>query len=154
VASGLPFPAICLLLGGITPEVVFADFAVCLAAAWASCGLAVLGSVSCRRVLDVLLAVYLAQLLWYALPLVPHVAGAVGYPVGVPDWVLRINGFRALASGWSPGTVQWWDSYELSIGAMLVFGLSCALGGWFLLRGFAERLQTSAGRSHGLFRRF
>jgi ABC-type transport system involved in multi-copper enzyme maturation permease subunit len=152
IASGLPFAAICLLLGGITPEVAFADFSVCLAAAWASCGLAVLVSVLCRRFVDALLAVYLAQFLWYGLPLVSFVAGAMGYPLGEPDWIVRINAFRAIASGWSPISVLWWDFYGLSIAAMLLFGLCCGLGAWWFLRGCAERYEVAAP-ARGLFRR-
>ena len=132
--SGLPLAALCLWLGGVSPEIVFADFLVAASAAWATCAMAMLASVWGRRLVDVLLVLYVVQAFWYLLPLIKITLAFARVPLTIPDAVLRMNAFKAVSSGQSPGSVLWWDFYGVPIVAMTLWGVTCWLTAWRTLR--------------------
>ncbi len=133
VLAGLPLVALCLLLGGVAPLRVFADLLLALAVAWAGSALAVLASVWCRQMAGALLSAYLFQAAWYSLPAVRFVAALVGKPLGLPDWLLRMNAFQLLATTGSSTGVAWAD-YTPSLAATLFAGAVAAVAACRTLR--------------------
>jgi ABC-type transport system involved in multi-copper enzyme maturation permease subunit len=153
--AGLPFAAVCLWLGGIPPEILFADFLVAAAAAWATCAMAVLAAVWVRRLVDVLLLLFALQTAWYCLPLIQFFFGTFGVIVlHIPEFVLQMNAFRAIRSGQSPGTIVWWDFYGIPIVGMTVWGAACCMLAQHSLRLAWHRSQASAGSAMASARRF
>ena len=131
---GLPLCAICLLLGGVTPAALFLDFLVAITAAWATCALAVLAAICSRRLVEGLLLVVLAQMLWYILPIVDIVARAAGTGFYVPSLLLDMNAFRAIAFGQMAGATNPLQTYFATLTATAACGLACTLAAWYLLR--------------------
>ncbi len=131
---GLPLCAMCLLLGGVTPEFMFLDFLVAMAAAWASCALGVLAAMLGRRLSEALLLVLLIQMLWYVLPVVDFVARAGGTGFYIPSELLDMNAFRAIYRGQLTGVISRWDSYAGCLLATSLFSVSLSLVAWWILR--------------------
>ena len=149
---GLPLCAMCLLLGGVTPEFMALDFLLAMAAAWASCALAVLVAILSRRLSEALLLVLLLQLSWYILPVLDSVARAAATGFYIPHEILQMNAFTAIYRGQLAGTVDRWEVYAASLAATLACGLIASLAAWWLLRP-AWRREEQRGSPRSLFAR-
>ncbi len=140
----LPLAAMCLWLGGVPPEVVFADFLVAMSAAWATCAMAILAAVWGRRLVEVLLLLYVVQAFWYFLPWIQLMLGFAGIGMQIPDVILRMNAFKAISNGQAPGSVLWWDFYGVPVVAMAGWGAACWLLAWISLRPAWHRAQSQS----------
>jgi ABC-type transport system involved in multi-copper enzyme maturation permease subunit len=131
---GLPLCALCLLLGGVTPEFMALDFVVAMSAALASCALGVLASILSRRLSEALLIVLLLQFVWYILPVADTIGRAAATGFYVPSELLELNGFVAIYRGQMAGAVGRWEAYGSSVAAMLICGYAWSFIAWFILR--------------------
>ena len=111
VICGLPVMAICLLMGGIHPEVIFGALLVCAGVAVVGGSAAVFLSVLCSKTYEVILVCYLSWILFLlALPMGAMLPGwftASYVPTLVSDLVKYGNPFYLCFAPYvSPGSVD------------------------------------------------
>lgn len=137
--AGLPFCALCLLLGGLSPLQVIGDFIIAMATAWICCCFASLCAVWTKRLADALLVVILVQAIWYTTPLALMFLSFGGATfANVPSFVTNLNPFWSMNQTASPDPYAPWTTMfvELSpaLGAWIGFGLAFAVVAWWRLR--------------------
>jgi ABC-type transport system involved in multi-copper enzyme maturation permease subunit len=130
VIAGLPVMAICLLLGGIHPEVIFGSLLVCFGVALIGASGALLLSVLCTKPFEVILVCYLAWILFLLLlpasALFPAWISSSYLLAWVGDAVQYSNPFfLCFAPYVSPGSVSMLDF-------LYFFLASCGLSALFL----------------------
>jgi ABC-type transport system involved in multi-copper enzyme maturation permease subunit len=123
IASSLPVLALLTLMGGIDPVALTGSFVVLLGVAVLGCTLALALSVWGRKTHEVLLATYLAWIIWFLLvPGAAFVSWHLGYGFKPPDAILRSNVFVLTASANNPS-----DPSSPGIGDQVLF-LAVAVG--------------------------
>src|SRR5581483_2584931 len=106
LVAGLPVLVLATLLGGVAPEAVLGSFAANVAVALVTCSLAVALSVWGNKPHEVLLATYVAEVLWLlALPVYFALEAYGGFGLA-PEWLKVSNPFVLLvAPSYWPGGV-------------------------------------------------
>ncbi len=114
VICGLPVMAICLMMGGIHPEVIFGALLVCCGVALVGGSAAVLLSVLCSKTYEVILVCYLAWILFLImLPIGAVLPIWMTAPIAwtyIPEFIKYGNPFYlCLAPYVNPGSVDMVD---------------------------------------------
>jgi ABC-type transport system involved in multi-copper enzyme maturation permease subunit len=109
IACSVPVLMICTLLGGLDHGAVTAAYLVMLGTGVFGTALALMFSVWGRKPHEVLLVVYLVEILWLlAYPIYAAVDATVFKTGVVPNWLRDLNPFSlAFAPYTRPGTVEW-----------------------------------------------
>jgi ABC-type transport system involved in multi-copper enzyme maturation permease subunit len=123
VICGLPVMAICLLMGGIHPEVIFGALLVCCGVALVGGSAAVLLSVLCSKTYEVILVCYLSWIVFLLLfpieIILPTWATASLAGTFIPDFIKYSNPFYlCLAPYTSPGSVDMVDFVYYLLGCL------------------------------------
>jgi ABC-type transport system involved in multi-copper enzyme maturation permease subunit len=109
VACSVPVLMVCSLLGGLDPYAVAAAYTVMLGVGVFGAALALLFSVWGRKPHEVLLVVYLIEVLWLLAYVIYSAVDATLFKTGtVPDWLRDLNPYAlAFAPYTRPNSVEW-----------------------------------------------